>query len=122
MKPGSHRLHAPGKCSLAGRPHPPAPKSALRPPDGRRVGSSWQLAPGACPLLLLAVGSAPLAAQQGLDGDVQVPPGRPTATGGHLPTRVNDGDPRYGKPVPCFRDPPESGAGAGRTIATHHSY
>ena len=51
------------------------------------------MTPRACPLLPLAVGAAPLAAHQGLDGDVEVPPGRSAAAGGHPPAGADAGNP-----------------------------
>ena len=48
---------------------------------------------------------------------MEVPPGRLAATGGHLPARVDDGDPRYDKPVPRFCDQPDPDAGDGRATA-----
>ena len=109
-----------GERSPARQPHPPAPKPAPRPPDGHRVGGSRHLTPRPCPVLPLAVGSAPLLPHQGLDGHVEVPPGRPAAIGGHPPTRADGGDPRSNQPVPRFRDPRDPGAGNGRATAARH--
>ena len=71
----------------AALPGGPSPLPHNQPQDSLTADVSWearQLAPGACPLLPLAAGSAPLAAHQGLVGNVEVPPGWLTANGGHF--------------------------------------
>ena len=111
----------PASAALPDAPSPlpqNQPQDLLKPVVSGDAGSCH---PGACPLLPLALGSAPLAAHQGLDSDVEVPPGWPTATGGHPRKRANDGDTYYRKPVPRFRDPLDPGVGAGRTTAAHRA-
>ena len=103
LGPGGRYLHALQGHAPARWPHPSVPRQAPKPPENHRVRQGRQLAPGACPLLPLAMGRAMMAAHQGVVGNMDIAP-RWLATCGGYPTQRPGAPPHHSELVPHPRN------------------